>query len=491
MAPQKGLISRILFVLLLVSIAINLLSFQKGHNWGDDFAGYVKQAQVLSKGNFADLKSNMTQMDNILNYPWGYPLLLSPFIHWLDAHMIFLKIYTYFFFILSLLFIFLLLRKDKVMALMTILLLSTSPYFWEFKENLLADYPNLCFTFLSLYLIQRVVLEKKIFLNEFGSNLLIGFSIFISFSMRNQSIVLLPALLFIQLFVYGRTTLKPGLLIKLILPYITFFALASMLSWLVPIRSTAYTAQYNFNVLFIIKTIGHNVIYYLKVWNELFDTTSVIAHFSKIFSELAICLAAIGVAGSVRKENALLLVFPLLCICLFLITPFYQGLRYPMPIVPLFIFFMLKGAYYLFMKLSRGYGRVGHLYLGGFLVLLSLKSIVSGAYVNFTTSRIMKGPYEPDSRELFGYISRNTSPADHIEFWKPRIILLYTGRNSIFTPTRELYLHKKLQYMVYYKYPDILNDQIPLDTAYKYKDEWSLCFSNNSYLMFKTRDTVK
>jgi hypothetical protein len=491
MAPEKGLISRILFVLLLVSIAINLLSFQKGHNWGDDFAGYLKQAQILSKGNYADLKVNMTQMDNILNYPWGYPLLLTPLIHLLDSHLIFLKIYTYFFFILSLLFIFLLLRKDRVMALMTILLLSASPYFWEFKENLLADYPNLCFTFLSLYLIQRVVQEKKIILNEIASNLLIGLSLFVSFSMRNQSIVLLPTLLVLQLFMVRRAVIKPGLLIRLILPYITFFALASLLSWLIPIRSTSYAAQYNFNLLFMIKTIGNNVVYYLKVWNELFDSTSVIAHFSKIFSGLAICLAAIGVAGSIRKENVLLLVFPLICICLFLVTPFYQGLRYAMPIVPLFIFFMLKGAHDLSMKLSRRIGRFGHLYLGLTLVFLSLKSIVSGAYVNYRTSRIMKGPYEPDSRELFEYIATRTSPADRIEFWKPRIILLYTGRNSIFTPTRELYLSKGLQYMVYYKYPDILNDQIPLDTVYKYKDELSPCFSNSSYLMFKTREMVK
>ncbi|MDP4245308.1 MAG: hypothetical protein Q8932_05620 [Bacteroidota bacterium] len=491
MAPKKGLIFRILLVLLFVSIVINLLSFQNGHNWGDDFAGYLKQAQVLSKGNFADLKVNMTQMDNILNYPWGYPMLLSPFIHLLDFHLNLLKLYTYLFFILSLLFIFLLLRKDRTMALMTLLLLSSSPYFWEFKENLLADYPNLCFTYLSLYLMREVIQGQKIILNELLSHFLIGFSVFVSFSMRNQSIVLLPVLLILQLFVYGRKALRPAVLIKLILPYITFFALALVLSWLIPISSTAYAEQYNFSLLFILKTIGNNVVYYLKVWNELFDSTSLIAHFSGIFSGFAICLAVIGVAGSIRKENILLLVFPLICICLFLITPFYQGLRYAMPIVPLFVFFFLKGAHYLSMKISRARGPYAYLCLGIFLVLLSLKSIVAGAYVNYRTSRIMKGPYEPDCQELFRYIEKNTSPADRIEFWKPRVILLYTGRNSIFTPTRELYLNKGLKYMVYYKYPDILNDQIPLDTVYMHKDELSPCFSNNSYLMFKTREPAK
>ena len=65
-------------------VAINL--HRRGHTTGDDFALYLRQAKSLFEGNIADVISdNRFLFDHSTAvtppiYPWGWPLLLSPFV---------------------------------------------------------------------------------------------------------------------------------------------------------------------------------------------------------------------------------------------------------------------------------------------------------------------------------------------------------------------------------------------------------------------------
>jgi len=122
---------KILIALVFFSVIINLLSFKAGHDWGDDFAAYIKQSQTFASGDYNNLKEHIEKTDYTLNYPAGYPILLAPFIKSFDSNIKILKYYTYLFFILSLIFIFLLLKKNKEFALLTVLLISCNPFFWE------------------------------------------------------------------------------------------------------------------------------------------------------------------------------------------------------------------------------------------------------------------------------------------------------------------------------------------------------------------------
>lgn len=59
-----------------------------GHAWGDDFALYVRQARSIFNGNIGQvIADNRFNVDNAAKpgfspyvYPWGWPLLLSPFV---------------------------------------------------------------------------------------------------------------------------------------------------------------------------------------------------------------------------------------------------------------------------------------------------------------------------------------------------------------------------------------------------------------------------
>ena len=75
---------------LLLAVAIGLISLVnhfQGVDWGDDFALYMRQAKAIAIGNIGEvLSDNRFTVDNSgwhsfspYIYPWGWPLIVSPF----------------------------------------------------------------------------------------------------------------------------------------------------------------------------------------------------------------------------------------------------------------------------------------------------------------------------------------------------------------------------------------------------------------------------
>src|SRR5450755_3838795 len=95
-----------LIALILLSVLINIFSFNKIQDWGDDFAGYVIQAKTIHTGSYGELENNIKRNDFILNYPWGFPLLISPLITYFDSNIVIIKIYIFLFFLSSLMVLF-------------------------------------------------------------------------------------------------------------------------------------------------------------------------------------------------------------------------------------------------------------------------------------------------------------------------------------------------------------------------------------------------
>ncbi len=68
-----------------------ILLHRNGHARGDDFALYLRQARSLFDGNIGEVVAdnrfaviNSTGAFSPYVYPWGLPLLLSPFVHLWD-----------------------------------------------------------------------------------------------------------------------------------------------------------------------------------------------------------------------------------------------------------------------------------------------------------------------------------------------------------------------------------------------------------------------
>ena len=79
-------VALILFSLVtLTSGALLYGTLTDGHNWGDDFASYIMQAESLAEGTpRAFVETNRFAIENSTHpigpnaYPWGFPLLLAP-----------------------------------------------------------------------------------------------------------------------------------------------------------------------------------------------------------------------------------------------------------------------------------------------------------------------------------------------------------------------------------------------------------------------------
>ena len=76
--------NKILFLVLLLSLVIGAGMLRRGHEWGDDWAWYVLQAQSILKGRTAEFmqtsaftNARSTTYVGPLAYPWGYPLILN------------------------------------------------------------------------------------------------------------------------------------------------------------------------------------------------------------------------------------------------------------------------------------------------------------------------------------------------------------------------------------------------------------------------------
>lgn len=474
--------NRVIVILIILSTVLNLSSFENGHNWGGDFSAYIKQSQTIYNKTFAQLNSNIQQTDYILNYPWGYPLLLTPIISFFDVNINILKAYNYCFLIISFCFIFLYFKNDnKYFVLLTIMLISISPFFWEFKNNILSDFANLLFVYISLYFISEIYDKNKISFYNI-QYILLGVILFLTFNMRSQSIILIPTLAVFQLYTLKKQIFKSSNVIKIILPYIAFLSCFILSKFINLVKApTPYSIQFDFS---IIKTIQDNIYYSISIWKELFDEVAFISQISEVIIGIFLLLFMIGILSDL-KSNFLSIAFFLLSFLLILMWPYQQGLRFFIPLIPIFFYFSIKGLFELLNKFYSKYHKAIFHIIIGLVVVASLKSIFIFSINIYKDNKIVQGPYELESIEMFNYIKKNTKETDKIAFFKPRVMLLYSDRNSVIVDYT--YKINKANYLVYYKVPT--SDQIGLDSLQMLKLD--ICFENKNFKVFKLDNLKK
>ena len=101
--------SRIIFPILALSTFLVFSSIHSGHNWGDDFALYIKQAIQISNGeslnkiydwNKISMQSSVNEIGPYL-YPNGFPFLLSGVYSIWGMNLTIMKYFCSLFFLLS------------------------------------------------------------------------------------------------------------------------------------------------------------------------------------------------------------------------------------------------------------------------------------------------------------------------------------------------------------------------------------------------------
>ena len=428
---KKKALQHSALAILIITYAISSYSqLNDGHGWGGDFASYIMQAESLLSGtvdNFIQHNTfTITQSDidfAPIAYPWGYPLLITPVIHFFGINLLGIKILSILFYALFLVVLFFLFEK-RLSVLDNFILLAIfalNPLLLSFPNYILSDIPFLFFSTLSLLLIDRFCRKTSSSSQHLLRRFIIGIVLFFTFFIRTSGLIL-----FLSFFAYELLAKPRKITFLRILPYFSFFLFFIISFLFLPNGEKSHLLFYK-DISQI--TIRQNIEYYAILGSSFFRRTP---------NALAIyyLISLFFFMGIVKKcrENLLFIIYSIFTLALYIFWPFQQGIRFLFSILPIFIYFAIEGtkAVFSYFPLQKtGWGRVIHSGFWLFIIFSFATASVPSAKRVFASKPIAKGPYDEVSSEMFQYITQNTSSDSIIAFYKPRVMRLRTGRDAL------------------------------------------------------------
>ncbi len=253
---------------------------------------------------------------------------------------------------------------------------------------------------------------------------LLGGSIFIAFLIRTSGVFLLSSLFFADFVDYRR---KRVFQTGYIVPYLSFFILWGIsLLFLSEGQSSHLSFFQDINRL----TIWGNIQHYFDVGRTFFSDLLQTPWLYPIL----IFFVLVG-GGHRYKQDIHLLGYLLLTLGLYIIWPSQQGIRFLLPILPLFVYFSFHGIKYFFEKMERKFAFSRVLYT--ILLLLFVYPSLYSATLSFRnlsrpfiSPEVSQGPYDVESSEMFSHLMQNTPENSTVIFFKPRVMRLLTGRSA-------------------------------------------------------------
>lgn len=447
--------------LAIVTLAMALMSANSGHDWGDDFAGYISQAIAIAQGTLeqqahinlvthpSDLSFLPAGADSLV-YVWGLSLMLVP-VYWLfgyDTDSFSSIIYYKLPGILCLaglaavLFLFYRRRFPWPMALLCAVALVFSAEIFSSVSQIGTDLPLLFFVMLSLLLAQLFFdsLDGPAARRTLHS-LALGLSLWWAYAVRLNGVsVVLACLLSSALEMWKR---RRGLRLRAVCaqlaPYL-FFALLLLVSYsLLPVP-TSNASDFGRVSLSLFLSQLEALFGDLCAWIGGLLPIPLGGAVSVCFQAFFwICFAWGAWSEGSRGSLPLLLLAlgTLLGTCL---LPYGsgQGLRYAYPALPLLLLFAGCGALRIWRAIfTHLNGRLRRplaflaralAVLAACVVLLASFSDALSAYERRGRERPVGDAFSTEAVEMYHYIQLNTPQDALISFFKPRLLLLNTGR---------------------------------------------------------------
>ena len=423
--------NRLLLIIILTAIVLGSSILTRGHIWGDDFASYVMQTQNILSGttdefvehNSFTIFESSSQIGPVA-YPWGYPLILTPAYAWKGNHPLALKLPGLLFYagFLVCLYLLLKLRLSQSESLLITALFAVNPLLLGFLDYIASDIPFLFFSTLTLWLMLR---EGNKGPKEFVA---IGCTAAFAFFIRTTGALLLASFFAWQIIALWRTGKDSSWktsVINLALTGVTFLAFWLVFTLLFPSGGEAYLAQYSG---FRLENVASMSGAYFQVFILFFGQHPV---WKFIYVGLVIFFL-IG-AWNHRQEDLLLILFFVVWMIVLLTWPSWQGPRFIFPLLPIFIYFTFQGMKFVLRKLPESSMNIGRWIVYGFWSLMAVIFLVNSsanALINLQADRVINGPYDPLSKEVYQYIKDQTPEDSVVVFFKPRAMRLMTDRDA-------------------------------------------------------------
>jgi len=433
--------------LVVAAMVFQLATLRPGQSWGDDFALYLLHARNIAEGRPYAETSYLHLAGSPLGpsaYPPGLPLLLAPFYHQFGLDFTAFQRVVVVCLALGLSAACLLFRRDLTPGylLMFAGFTAFSPILWDFKENVLSEFPYMLFLYGSALALARPPGSPGI--SERLHGLLAGLLVGAAAGTRTIGLLLLPALAL------------SGLLAGRRLGRRTLWALAAassvilVLSWFG--GATTYADQFG-GIGFM--GFRRNLRSYLAeiagllpggnagVIDEFFRWLLIhlgVAHgpnprlalgVGDVFALTMGALAMFGWAGRIARGCTLLDAYAPMHLLATAAFPSYQGGRYVLPLLPLLLFYVLIG-----LRLpGLHHGRFGRFVL--LAGALTGASFYMARFAAFDYGPLREGVGRPEAQAFFVSLRQNTTAKDLVLFGKPRALALMTKRRSA-EPCRKL-----------------------------------------------------
>jgi hypothetical protein len=416
----------IVSIIALIGI-FHLLTLREGHCWGGDFSMYIQHAKNIVEGteyrNTGYLYNYRYSTLGPETFPPVFPLLLTPVYYWFGLHFIAMKVELVLLFLIALWFIYTSFKSELPFPYLAAIvgILGFNPYFWSFKDNILADIPFLFFIYLSLWFIHRAhqsTLSKRF---QLFSAVISGFMIYLAYGTRSLGLLLIFCLViydFIRLRKIERFTIVT----------IIVFGLFMMVQAILSHNDSGYLDQLTHITLY---TIVQNTEIYARQLSLFWDNGFYHSVRHLLFGVTCI-LAIIGYLTRIRRSITVFEIFLFLYLAAIIIFPFTQ-MRYLIPVFPLYIFYTFVGIH----EIARFYRITQERYIFTILLLGIVFSYLA-KYTTFDYGPIHEGIHTKEAIELFTSIKHNTTEQDVIIFQKPRVLALFTERKvAAYHPTND------------------------------------------------------
>jgi hypothetical protein len=428
---MRALKNPIFISIILISLVIGASTLTRGHEWGDDFASYIMQAQSLLNGSIDEFveKNTFTVFESSVQigpvaYPWGYPLILIPPILLKGLHPLALKLPGLFFFAGFLICLYLLTEKrlTRTEGLILLSLFAFNPVLIKHLDYIMTDIPFLFFLYFALLWMTEFRDRERIW-----NYISLGVILFLAFFIRTTGLILLATYLVYQAFrFFQERDRRRDIVIGSIVVVLTFALLWFFISLVFPSGQSSYIEQ--LKGLTYAKFL-RNIPGYFYLINSFFGAGPA---WTFVYC-LLVVMFVFGV-WSRRRDDVLLLIFFFGYLGAMVFWPEWQGVRFMFPILPLFVYFAIQGIRFLILKLPENFQRVGMgISYAFWLVMIGIFLFISGAraFSNLREERKINGPFDPYSSEMFAFIREETPKDSVIIFFKPRAMHLFTDRDSI------------------------------------------------------------
>lgn len=446
----------------LLAIAIGLISMVnhfQGVDWGDDFALYMRQAKAIAIGNISEvLSDNRFAVVNSgwhtfspYSYPWGWPLIVSPFYAVLGLNyevVKFLEVIA----LCTFLACYHALTRPRLGtrgALLLTLVLGLSPGYVGWTDTALSDLPYLAFVGVTLWWMDRCRARGLLGEVKTSSLVFLGLLIAYAFNIRREGLVLLLSLaaLHFALIVLRGAELKSLNALrelpwrKILTPYATFFVSVVTFHLLLPTVLWPRPEQAGLH------NVPASVAFFREILaeqigiNDPGPTPISLFHSTSLGLWTISLLAGLAVAGMIvrlanRPDEDIALATYLCGTSLIIGMSPYQDGRYLLSITPFVLYF----AYQALPGLASSFGKhrlpvkLAELITAGIFAIFlvaNARHIIHSTRYHLDYDYVVNGPESPSAQQMFATVKERTLPDDVILFFRARAMILYTDRRAI------------------------------------------------------------